>query len=794
MSEELRGHDCFVKLRPSQIVVMSNVRKHFSEAKLHELADSIRENGIIEPLIVRANSLEVAPDLQNDCFDLIAGERRLRAAKLVRLEKVPARIMFIDKKQATKLQLLENVQREDLNPIEEAHAYRMLLNEHTYTQEALGAELGISQSHIANRLRLLELPDSVQQNISHGIIGPGHAKELLACKKAAPAVIEKVAQKAADEGLTVRQVTAEVARELWNSSRPLTASGWFSDPKFDTTGCQKCKKRTMLKLPYQDGEQLRCLDSDCWYTKQQDSELQSVEGKETELQQKYPSAVIVNELDRSTYVIMHRWDEGLINRCTDKGCEYFQQARQRGGENIFYICQSPEEYQNCHGLYKQAEAKEREKKDAQTREELRQLVAGKIGVGGCDEGALVMFNHRKIIYLAGVILQTCDAFGINGVIDYLHEVTGRNLEELDSDELLRGDWPKLLRILDELTDEKLIQIMLEWPALALGFDTQAVEWFFKGQASKTISGNVDWILSNSVGDINYNTAIPKLTDEELLYCIENEKRSSGLRKLQAEARRRGLQTPAQEAGHEEDEPLFDVNTCRVCGCTDDNACLGGCWWVEPDLCSRCAEVDTQETVPDPVHALMGRRIKTIDAGAGVIINVIGPNDDGYYTINYKEPHSKKKNFSIIHGITLEDGILMRYGAPAATLENEDDVSACELEETAGGVLCGADGRPLLDEYCRECPQPAVNPDGCAVCKKVQLRSYLDEKGQEIFVSASSGGETFGSFRRSPSGGLHRVKTPAMPMVDTREEAQANLDAWAKKRDLQSVESNGQRSA
>lgn len=165
----MKNHSSFVHLEPHQIVAVSNFRKYFDEAKLQELAENIRENGIIEPLIVRHGPDE-PPDFKSYLFELIAGERRLRAAKIVGLDKVPVRVMYIDKKQAAKLQLIENVQREDLNAIEEAHAYKALLDEHGYTQEQLAAELGVSQAHIANRIRLFELPYSVQQIISREII------------------------------------------------------------------------------------------------------------------------------------------------------------------------------------------------------------------------------------------------------------------------------------------------------------------------------------------------------------------------------------------------------------------------------------------------------------------------------------------------------------------------------------------------------------------------------------------------------------------------------------------------
>gem|GEM_PF-3917795 len=723
-----------------------NPRKTFNPEAMAELTENIKQHGIIQPLVV------VADAEKPQMWRLVCGERRWRAAVEAGLELVPVVVMEYTLEQELEVMIIENWQRKDVNPIEEAYGLKAILDAGGHTQDSLAQKIGCSQAQIANRLRLLELPESVKENISRGIIGTGHAKELLVAKKIDPAIIEKVAKKAADEGLTVRQVAAEVARELWNSSKPLAPGSYWDAPKFDISVCEKCRSKTMVKEPFGIKESLRCLDPGCWNTKQQDSERHAVEDIEAELQQKYPDAVIVNDMDRSTYVIMHRWNEDLINRCTDKGCEYFQQGRRQGGENIFYICRNPEEYQNCSCLQKEAGIKEREDKKARERKELRQLVAGKIGAVDGHGSEPVLITRAKLIFLTAVILECCEGYnyGLEGVIEYLRDVVGHKLKEFETGDLLGDEWPHLYQLLNGFTTDQLLHIAFEWPAVALGMDRPGVEWFFKGvpiskeEPAPKISGRVEWILNNSCSDINYSTNIPSLTDDELLYCLEREKRSSGRRKLQAEVRRRGIQEPK-----EEDEPLFDTNTCRICGCTDDNACPGGCWWVEPDLCSSCAEVTGQETVPDPVHALMGRRIKTNDGNGGVIINVIGPKDDGYYTINYKEPHSKKKSFSIIHGITLEDGILMRYGAPTAVLENDEDVSAHEHEE-------------FLD------------------------RRYLDEKGREIFISESLSSGTFGAFRQSSSGGLHRVKSPAMPMVDTKEEAQRNLDAWAKEKGLKLV--------
>lgn len=147
-------------------------RKHFDQHQLNELATSIRENGIIQPIILRK------ADVANT-FEIIAGERRFRAAKIAGLTKVPAIVKEIDNIQALEFAIIENVQREDLSPIEEALGYKQLMTEFEYTQDQVAKKIGCSRSHIANILRLLVLPKEVQELLDQGKITMGHAKVIM---------------------------------------------------------------------------------------------------------------------------------------------------------------------------------------------------------------------------------------------------------------------------------------------------------------------------------------------------------------------------------------------------------------------------------------------------------------------------------------------------------------------------------------------------------------------------------------------------------------------------------------
>lgn len=172
-----------------------NPRKAFPDTELEELASSIRQRGILQPIVVRA--LANLPD----AFEIIAGERRWRAAQRAGLHEVPIIIVEADDRTSLEYAILENVQRTDLNALEEAAGYDRLMAEFGYSQSDLGGIIGKSRSHIANTLRLLNLSPSIQNYLSEGKLSAGHARALLAVRDS-----ESVAQRIMSEGLTVRDV------------------------------------------------------------------------------------------------------------------------------------------------------------------------------------------------------------------------------------------------------------------------------------------------------------------------------------------------------------------------------------------------------------------------------------------------------------------------------------------------------------------------------------------------------------------------------------------------------------
>ena len=195
-------------------------RKRFDEETLADLADSIRTHGIIQPLTVRR--------LSSGYYQIIAGERRWRAAKLAGLSEVPAVIIEADDRKVMELGPIENLQREDLNPMEEAMGYRTLMEEYGLTQEETAQRVGKSRPAVANALRLIALPDAIRHLVEEGQLSAGHARALLSISSST--LQKKLAQKIIAEGLSVRQTEALAKRFAREEAQEETAYAAPPDP------------------------------------------------------------------------------------------------------------------------------------------------------------------------------------------------------------------------------------------------------------------------------------------------------------------------------------------------------------------------------------------------------------------------------------------------------------------------------------------------------------------------------------------------------------------------------------
>ncbi|MHC1764774.1 MAG: ParB/RepB/Spo0J family partition protein [Verrucomicrobiia bacterium] len=193
-------------------------RKDFSDEALRELADSIKEQGVVQPLIVRQKGSD---------FELIAGERRWRAAQLAGLAEVPILLRDVDDRTALELALIENLQRENLNPMEEALGFAQLIEQFQLTQELAAARVGKSRAAVANSLRLLKLPAEVQQKVRNGELSVGHAKVILGLSS--PAEQTTAATRILAKNLNVRQ-TEELVANWHRATEPERAGASASTP------------------------------------------------------------------------------------------------------------------------------------------------------------------------------------------------------------------------------------------------------------------------------------------------------------------------------------------------------------------------------------------------------------------------------------------------------------------------------------------------------------------------------------------------------------------------------------
>ncbi|MBE6570340.1 MAG: ParB/RepB/Spo0J family partition protein [Ruminococcaceae bacterium] len=237
-------------------------RKNFDAESLAQLAESVAANGILQPILVRE---------AGERYEIIAGERRYRAARLAGLTEVPALVLDADDLTAAKYALIENLQRENLNPYEEAQAYRQLIDEYKLTQDEIGAQLGKSRSAVANALRLLDLPDEIKEMLINGTLSAGHARTLLGLRNKADVL--PLAQKCINRNLSVRETEVLVKKlnkhylkiqdeEDNSGEEPLHVDYFASlETRFTAATGRRCritetKNRKTFQLEYRDNEDL----------------------------------------------------------------------------------------------------------------------------------------------------------------------------------------------------------------------------------------------------------------------------------------------------------------------------------------------------------------------------------------------------------------------------------------------------------------------------------------------------------------------------------------------------------
>lgn len=203
-----------------------NPRRSFNEAELQDLASSIRQHGVVQPVVVRTTG--------TNRFEIIAGERRWRAAQLAGFVDIPVIVRDVDDRTALEIAIVENVQRADLNPLEEALGYEQLIHDHGYTQNDLGDIVGKSRSHVANSLRLLKLPDTVKDMLAEGSLSAGHARALVSTSD--PAAL---ARTIVNKGLSVRDAERLAQNDIKNTGQAAIPRSRLKDKDSDTLALER---------------------------------------------------------------------------------------------------------------------------------------------------------------------------------------------------------------------------------------------------------------------------------------------------------------------------------------------------------------------------------------------------------------------------------------------------------------------------------------------------------------------------------------------------------------------------
>ncbi|MTI82608.1 MAG: ParB/RepB/Spo0J family partition protein [Firmicutes bacterium] len=621
-----------------------NPRKNFEPEAMAELVASVRQVGILQPVVLVRDE-----DESSMKYRLVAGERRYRAALEAEIKKLPAVVRELTPEQELEVMIIENLQRRDVDPIEEAQGMKALLDEGGYTQEALAEKLGCSQSHIANRLRLLRLPDPVKENISRKILSAGHAQALLKLEKT-PVFMKKAAEAIADEQVPVAKAAEAIAEVIANEGKPLF-NDYNSKPEFKTDDCEQCESRMMgdrfgSLQPY-------CIKPSCWDKKQQEVRQAREQALADRVQKTAKKGQGVIELDK------FNWDqyEEFLNYKTEgmdltecEGCEHKKVAKKSYRDELTEACFQP----SCFKKKKAAATREKNKEARDAfKEEVNKIstMAGLKAVFLFKKWSnlpAVVLDKPTLIYLAAMILASVTPWHDRKITryQYLKNKYGWEHVELKGGDygLTKNDWDTFRQLLETLTDKQLLELIFEWPTVAHGLD-----------------GATGWVLQQEVH--------PKEESKPDIY--HNDK---------------------------PEERELEQTGSYVC--------------EETGRLKRCGEC---------------------------------------------------KNIN-------EDRICSAFGFERSSLT--------ELQHC---------------QYYRYNYLFSRADDGKDQGGQVESRSYLDENGQEIFISSGLGQDIFGTFRRKSSGALQRVKSPAMPMVDTREEAEKNLQIWAEQKGLQ-VKSECEQSA
>lgn len=448
------------------IRVDRNVRQRFDEAAMAQLTDSIRRLGMLQPIVVR---VDAAAKIHR--YILVCGERRLRAAKAAGLTHIPAVLRDLDEHQAREIMLVENLVRQDLDPIEEAEGLRELLDQHSYKQQELGEKLGVSQPYIANRLRLLRLPAEVQTNISRGMLTPGHAMTLL-CLESVPEMLVRAAHHLQTQGTSVAGAADAIDGFLQHKGKYLNKYAIH----FDAAGCTDCgRTRQVTQYPGNKTKESICLDVACWGRKENEAVAAQAAAEKSRIEELGATGVKVLQRqdlpeDHSTWRRLH-YERVNISECA--ACANRAQVMLYQDSEPEAVCLDVKCLDAKIAAADEAEKKRREEEAAAQAKEARDWAvaqatdgAGSTGDPDPQEAVASINTTLAGLILVGVAWDWRTNAKAQGVVEFLR-ARGHDLA-MDKDDLVERDgWPKLQAILDGLGEWERQALALEWAANAL---------------------------------------------------------------------------------------------------------------------------------------------------------------------------------------------------------------------------------------------------------------------------------------------------------------------------------------
>lgn len=484
-------------LRVEEIVAGApgqNVRERFDQEGLERLAQSIGEFGILEPLIVRF----VLTDKGKVEYHLVAGERRLRAAKLASLDKVPVIVRTIDPTVAAKLNILENLQRETLDPIEEARGYQRLIDDHDMRQAAIAKDLGVSEAHISNRRRLLRLPDTVQREISHKNLSASVALSLVDIAGNAD-LTAKAAAKMIETNAT-QQRAPEILDETLAASCPVVQ--WSGYPygshqvTCDQTAHKDCPCRRRVKPRYAM-ECVVCVDPQ-QYSDVEGAAQAEIEEKQRKALEKAEAKAEDGVLDLKAlkwidsgreaqyHNVTSPYGGGRIHDCIGDHakCACLRQGKgPHETEHTRLICIDVKQFNRVERAAKKEQTKAAIAHMATENEQLSTWAEGEIA-RMYSEGIAMILQPADLAYLAAWIFSSCD---VGTGPNYVPRADRQKYLEGWGIQVNVGGYLPSKRIdvakafLEQGDPETLLRIIFEWPLIAQGKDQRNLAGWYRAQ-------------------------------------------------------------------------------------------------------------------------------------------------------------------------------------------------------------------------------------------------------------------------------------------------------------------------